>query len=46
MKARVPHIPVLIANVIYSRRLVARGDLVPVGEAMAAPLAPALALAG
>ncbi len=43
--ARVWHMPTLIANVIYSRRLVARGDLVPMGEGYeAAPIgAPALA---
>jgi radical SAM superfamily enzyme YgiQ (UPF0313 family) len=32
MKARVWHAPSLIANIIYSRRLVARGNLVPIGE--------------
>lgn len=36
MTARVPHMPVLIANLIYARRLVARGDLVPVGEELEA----------
>jgi radical SAM superfamily enzyme YgiQ (UPF0313 family) len=47
LKARVAHMPVLIANIIYSRRLVARGNLVPVGEAHDAhTLTPAAALAG
>jgi radical SAM superfamily enzyme YgiQ (UPF0313 family) len=38
LTARVWHMPTLIANVIYSRRLVARGDLVPVGEEYDTPL--------
>lgn len=37
MTARVPRMPVLIANVIYARRLSARGDLIPVGESYASP---------
>lgn len=32
MRARVWHMPTVIANIIYSRRLNAKGDLIPVGE--------------
>jgi radical SAM superfamily enzyme YgiQ (UPF0313 family) len=31
-RARLLHMPVLLANLIYARRIVRRGDLVPVGE--------------
>jgi radical SAM superfamily enzyme YgiQ (UPF0313 family) len=38
MTSRVWHMPTLIANIVYSRRMMARGDLVPVGDEYDAPV--------
>lgn len=39
-RSRVIHVPVLIANWIYHRRLVQRNDLIPVGEQLEDPIDP------
>jgi len=46
MNARVWHVPTLIANITYSRRLASRGNLVPIGETCYAPTQSPEMLAG